>query len=626
MADNPMRPAARLCAALVVFVALVAAPLPTGAAAPTGPRDSLAEWIDGAPERFLYWAQRAAAPEIAEGLQQLDPGGRFILNLPWGDMTGDRADDVIAVDIDSGPGGLGLTGFSTTLRALDGRDGSSLWSREFDAQLVFPIEIRLGKKARPGALVVTYDYEDDATTFLALDHRGRRAYRHVFASTTQVDAGYVTGREEVISFALQDSLRGRASDVLIGVANVRRTPQVHPDVPSIVGVTTTQVIDGRTGKLVEHSEPELGVGRVPVPLRAPDLDGDGLDDHVMTYVLPATGSDEESELPTLPSLDGGELLRGRRGTDGTRLWTSPPLELDEKWDAPPLLTDVTLGDQTRDGHAEVLVSYDRHPYISPAFHFVYPSADQKGVWSLSGRNGNVLWHRAVSSARGVEDLDRDRRRDVLLVDDVSDGKRPGTRVVGASGLDARRVYSRFFPVRKRDDQTVESNLYVAGDLQPDRVTDFVLSQMLRREFENGMELAWVGEHLFSGRTGAGLGGVRNYSPVGASVDGRGDDLYRWASEGGAEIVDGRTRAPRLTVELDIPLTLPTDMDFLFPLAARLDRDRCADFVGTLMNSRSTFAVGIDGGSGRLLWAKRQQGIDLGGPVTQTRRVDRNRAC
>ena len=626
MADNPTRPAARLCAALVVLVALLAAPLPTGAAAPTGPRDDLAEWIEGAPDRFFYWAQRAAAPELTEGLQQLDPGSRFILNFAWGDMTGDGADDVIAVDIDSGPGGLGLTGFSTTLRALDGRDGDSLWNREFEEQVVFPAEVTLGKKARTGVLALTYDYEEDATTFLALDHRGRRAYRHVFAASTQVDEGYVTGRKEVISLALQDSRRGRASDVLIGVADVRRTPPVHPDVPSIVGVTTTSVIDGRTGKLVEHSEPELGVGRIPVPLRAPDLDGDGLDDHLMTYVLPATGSDEESGLPTLPSLDGGELLRGRRGTDGTRLWTSPPLELDDGWDAPPLLTDVTLGDQTRDGHDEVVLSYDRREYITPSFDFAYPSPDQKGVWSLSGRNGNVLWHRPVSSARGVDDLDGDRRRDVLLLDDVNDDKRPGTRVVGASGLDARRVYTRFFPIRKDDDQTVESSLYSAGDLQPDRVSDFVLDRALRREDDNGIERWWVMGRLFSGATGARLEGLRDLWPVGASVDGRGDDLYRWTDEGGISVVDGRTRALRITAELDIPLTLPMDIDFLIPMRARLDRDRCADFVGTLMNSQSTFVVGIDGGSGRLLWAKRQQGIDLGGPVTQTRRVDRNRAC
>ena len=133
--------------------------------------------------------------------------------------------------------------------------------------------------------------------------------------------------------------------------------------------------------------------------------------------------------------------------------------------------------------------------------------------------------------------------------------------------------------------------------------------------------------LISGATGARLGVLRDLSPMGASIDGRGDDLYRWSgSPAGMEVLDGRTRTMRLGIDFDIPLTLPTDFDYLIPIAARLDGDRCADFVGTLTNSRSTFAVAIDGGSGRLLWVKRQQGVDLGGPVRQTRRSDRNHAC
>lgn len=620
MADNPTRPA-RLCAALLVLVALVAAPGSSNAT-PQRTADPLAEWVEEAPDRFFYWAQRAVRPELAEAFQGLDPGGRFILNFPWGDMTGDRSDDVLTIEIDSGPGGLGLAGYSTTFRALNGRNGNPLWSRTFESEVVFPIEVTLGKKARTGVLVLSYDFEEDATTFLALDHRGRRAYRHTFVASTQTDDGYVTGREEVISVALQSSLRGRATDVLIGVADVRQIPEVHPEVPSVAGVTSTLVIDGRTGRRVQHSEAELGIGRVPVPVRAPDLDGDGLEDHLMTYVLPEAGSDEESGLPTLPSFEG-ELVRARRGTAGTRLWTSPALELDDGWDAPPLVTHVTLGDQTRDGHDEVLLGFDRDPYITPSFDLSYPS-DRKGVWSLNGRDGDVLWHRGVSSAVVLDDLDGDRRRDVVLVDDMS-SRKSGTRVTGASGLDARREWSRFFRVRTDDDQTVESSLGRAGDLQPDGVSDFVLVQMLRRDFENGTEWRWAGEHLFSGASGKGLGEIRTVWPLGASVDGRGDDLFRWADDG-FEILDGATRRQRLAIGLEIPLTLPTDGSALLTFPARLGRDRCADFVGTILSSTSTFAVGIDGGSGRLLWAKRQQGIDVGGPVTQTRRVDRNRAC
>lgn len=625
MADSSTRPGARLCASVVVFVALVAVPLgPT--AASTVPRDdAVARWVAQGPDRFMHWAQRAAPRELVEALQIGDPGGRFILNLPWHDMTADGLDDVMAIDLDFGPDGLGLTGVSSKLIALNGRDGTALWSRDFEDQMVFPVEVTLGKKARGGALALVYDFETYATVFVGLDHRGRTFYEHAFPVETSVEDGEVFGSEDVVSFAVQDSLAGRADDVFVGIANVTRGPRVDPAVPSVVARTRTAAIDGKTGDLVEHAETELAVGRVPMPLAAPDLDGDGLDDHLIAYVLPDVEEDEESGLPVLPPVEG-ELVRGRRGTDGARLWTSPPLELAEGWDAPPLKTGVTLGDQTRDGHDEVLLSFEQHSYLSAGGEIVRPGPDQKGVWSLSGRKGDVLWARPVTHGLVIDSVDRDRRRDVVLVDNVQ-GKRSGTRLTVASGLDARRVYTKFFSVRRRNGQTVDSNVWPAGDLQPDGVDELILSQGLRRESANAGSYEWVRDVLLSGATGRNMRSLHDLSPMGASVDGHGDDLYRWPSSPAAVgVIDGRTRGPRLYLELDIPLTLPTDADYLIPIPARLDRDRCADFVGTLANSRSTFAVGIDGGSGRLVWAKRQQGLDLGGPAMQTKRLDRNRAC
>lgn len=623
MADYSTRPATRLGAALVVLLALVAVPLQPTVAAPTEHPDALTEWAEGAPDRFLYWAQQTASPELVEALQLVDPGGRFILNLPWDDMTGDGLDDVMAIDLDFGPDGMGFTGISSKLTVLDGRSGDVLWAREFEDQPAFPAEARLGPKARNGVVVLTIDPETYATVFIGLDHRGRELYKYSFAS----DGTSGGTAEEVVSFALQNSLEGRATEVLVGLSSVTRTIPVDPAVPSLVARTRTAVIDGKTGTLVEHPDLEIGVGRVPIPLTAPDLDGDGLQDHVVTYVLPDVEYDEESGLPLVPELEE-ELVRGRRGVDGTRLWTSAPLDLADDWDDPPISAELALGDQTRDGHDEVLLVLGQHGYINSDFEYVYPSSHRRGVWSLNGRNGDVVWHRPVSSAVVVEDLDGDRRRDVLLVDPVDGDKRSGTRITGASGLDARRIYSRFFRVDRDDDQRVYADLWSAGDLQPDGVSDFILDQTLRRDFANGVELALIRNVLFSGADGRRLQGLGMGWPLGASVDGRGDDLYRWrgTSPNEVAVADGTSGRTLVEAALDIPLTLPTDVDYLIPIPARLDRDRCADFVGTFENSRSTFAVAIDGGTGRLLWAKRQQGPDLGGPVTQTRRVDTNRAC
>lgn len=624
MADYSGRPAARLFTALAVVAALLTPSLhPPATAAPGAVR----QWAAEGDERFLHWAQRAAPRELVDALQAGLPGDRFIVNIPWGDMTGDRRDDVLALEFDFGPGGLGLTGVKTRFETLDGRTGKSLWERKFD-NVTLPVEVRLGAKARTGVLAVSRDSESDTTTFLAIDHRGRTFYEQSFQATSRVDAGVTMGREDVVSFDVQDSLRGRATEVLLAIADVRRTAEVDPALPSIVGRTRTASIDGRTGEVVAHPDVEVGLGRVPTPLVAPDLDGDGLEDHVVTYVLPDVEPDEETGLPIVPDPQA-EYVRGRRGTDGARLWTSDPLELGDGWDGPALQVDVDLGDQTRDGHDEVLLSYDRYPSFRPDMQFVFPAPHLEGVWSLSGEDGDLLWHRAAGAAVVVASIDRDKRRDVVLVEDVSGDKRSGTRVVGASGLDARRVYTRFLPIRRDDDQEVESLVGTAGDLQADGVVDLVLRQTLERQVGDGRLEGEIREPmLLSGATGARFPGSRHVSPVGASVDGRGDDLYRWitAAPSGMDIVDGRTRELRLSVAFDIPLTLPTGYDYLTPVPARLDGDRCVDFIGTLSNSRSTYAIAIDGGTGRLLWARRQQGLDLGGGVTQTRRVDVGPGC
>lgn len=630
MADYPRRPAARLGTALAIVAAVAASPIHQSvAAAPRAPANLVGEWADDAGERFLYWAQRAGLHKgLIDALQGSLLRDGFIVNLPWRDMTGDHRDDVLALEFDFGPGGLGLTDTTTRFEALDGRSGKTLWRREFESNFVLPVEIALGPKARNGVLALLHDFETDTITFLAIDRTGRDFYEQSFTAKNQLGAGVVTGREGVLSFDLQDSLRGRATEVLIGIADVRQSYVTDPALPSVVGRTRTVLIDGKTGELVAHPDEEIGVGRVPTPLAAPDLDGDGLDDHVVTYVLPDVERDEEAGLPVVPDHEA-EYVRGRRGTDGAKLWTSDPLELGEGWDGPAIKADLGLGDQTRDGRDEILLSYDGLGALRPDMQFVYPRPELRGAWSLSGKDGSLLWHRPVTAAVVVENLDRDKRPDVVLVEDVSRAKRSGTKLTGASGLDSRPVYSRFFPVRRDDDQRVESHLWGAGDLQPDRVRDLVLLQWLRRDFEGGGGEWWLAkESLISGRTGVRLGTTWDLSPLVASVDGRGDDLFHWGSvpPSGFAVVDGHTRAVRLRVSLDIPLTLPTDSDFLMPFPARIDRDRCVDFVGTLQNSRSTFAVAIDGGSGRLLWAKRQQGLDVGGPVTQPRRLDRNRAC
>lgn len=641
MGERRQRRTGSVAAPLVAFVlALPVTALPAPAAvaetptravaAPDRPKSAVAAWAAEGADRFMRWAARAGAPkELFDGLQKLDPvEDHFITNLAWPDLTGDGFDDVLAVDFNFGAAGLGLEGTSTTLTAFGGRTGKILWAEEFEREMSFPVAVRLGAKARTGVLIVTLDWANDTTRFVALDHRGRRAYRHEFTASSTFDRGQLTGREDVVSFGVLNALPGRASDVLIGIASVREVPPVHPGAPTIAGYTKTVVIDGKSGGLVSHADPELGVGRVPVPLAGPDLDADGLEDQVVTYVLPDLPADEETGLPGLPSASG-QYVRGRRGSDGAKLWTSEALDLADDWESPPLLVQTDLGRVTRDRSHEVVLHYDPFGFVGTSFRWFSPHPDPKGTWVIDGKNGTVLWWRDVTSPLVSRDVDGDGRRDVVATVDVNTRKRSGTRLLALSSLDGKDVYARFFPQRRGKDERVESFLWRAGDLQPDGVGDYLLQQSLRRDSPNSTRWRMMPPRFVSGRTGAQLGRRSWHTfPMWASLDGRGDDLFAYAHgpPNVARIADGRTRELLLVTALDIPMTLPTDHDLLSVDAGHLDGDGCADLVGTLVSSKDTFVVALDGGSGKLTWSKRQLGLDVGGPIVQTRRHDANSAC
>ncbi|HEV2756887.1 MAG TPA: hypothetical protein VG318_14060 [Actinomycetota bacterium] len=579
--------------------------------------------------RLLYWAERAGLSEdVADRLQGLVAGpDEFVVNLPWGDLTGDGLADVLALGYEDGPGGLGGAEGRTHVTALSGLSGRTLWSRSFDEGFAFPIDLTLGRRGRSGVLMVSFRYPAPTVAFIGIDSRGRDVYRHEFAPTNSADAGVVSGREEVVSFDLLDALPGRATELLIGVADVRQVPQAHESLPDLVARTRSLLVDGRNGNLDVHQYTEVGVGRVPIPLAAPDLDGDGFDDQVVTYVVPDLEYDEETGLPIVPDATM-EHVRGRRGSDGVKLWTSPPLDIASEWESPNLVV-TRLGDYKRDGSEELLLSLDPYGYRSSSIRWTGGPPDPHGLWLLSGKDGNLHWYARGHSPTLLGDLDVDGRGDLVTAVDVSGRRKSGTWLVARSGLDGASLYRRFFRLNAKGVEVVESFLGGVGDLHPDGAQEVILQQALRREFDGGMEWALFHPRLVSGRTGTKIPRSGHVYPIHASIDGRGDDLETFPggdSLAEAHFVDGSTRRLRLSVGFDIPLTLPTDMDYLLAIAAPLNRDACADFVGTLSNETSTFAVMIDGGSGRVLWSRRQLGLELGGPIVQTLRVDRNRAC
>lgn len=552
---------------------------------------------------------------------------------PWPDLSGDRVDDVMSVDyaVQTSADHV-VINESMELAVFNGKNGRKLWSKTYKLGQGWgtPLSARVGSTGRNGVVVLLA--EEEKLSFVGLDSSGSQVYSQEFEMARRFPDP-VAPYTDVASYGLLDALPGPATDVMVGVADVSEFP-TPPGVPGVAAVMTTKVIDGSSGELVTHLEPEIGLGRVPKPMPAPDLDADGLDDVVIAYVLPDVSLDPETGLPEVPNVES-EYLRARRGQDGSKIWTSDPLELGEPtesyFDQPYLKIEDALGDVTSDERPDVLL--ERYP--TPFGEFVLSSPDKPARFLfVSGANGSYIWDKEADDSALVGDLDSDGDRELLFANEYKAKKIRGTRLMAYEGtghvLYERRIPAEADPWGDREWEGVSSDLSLTGDVDVDGTGDVFLYQTLWVSDKNstmGMTLRPLIVSSLEGRT---LGPrLEQDRPLRSSVDGRGTDLMRFPYRGppsAVRVMDGLTRRMVIRTDLDIPMTLPTEDDWLSSLIAfHADRDPCADLVALVQNDKNSFLAVIDGASGRIKWSHRLVGPDLG-DLEQSPPVDANRRC
>ncbi len=457
---------------------------------------------------------------------------------PAGDLDRDGKRDVLSERFV-----FSEDGESLTLVARRGVNGAKLWSRDMGDGFGFAMPARVGEDGAAGVLLLTFDGSgEDAfvagvwrQTLTVTALRGTdgaplwtRSFDGVIADS--VGGFAVTGL--AINVAPLDAVGNRATDVLVSTLDIAAVAGQG------VGQGTVEVLDGGDGSTVATAE-EGGMNTLPIATPAGDLDANGGDDLIFF-------TEREDDEPG-PS---GTVV-GIASSDGSELWRTDDLAVD----AFAFVDDP--GDMDGDGHDEVLSS----SFFGRSF-------------VLDGATGVRRWSRRGQIAYPLGDATGDRLPEVALttiVDPFFFGEF-GFATEGGAGLPlplplataglgggsvaassgggggsvsagggrggprigvVTKVIDVTGDVVRRDRTTVPFpsgnsvtfvEFGIAGDLDGDRRRDSLASVVVA---DIDAERFSSKRRFLSGRTGRRLwspeGGDQ---PVGAAVDGDGDDVVR----------------------------------------------------------------------------------------------------
>ncbi|MDQ3956777.1 MAG: hypothetical protein M3273_00480, partial [Actinomycetota bacterium] len=163
----------------------------------------------------------------------------------------------------------------------------------------------------------------------------------------------------------------------------------------------------------------------------------------------------------------------------------------------------------------------------------------------------------------------------------------------------------------------------AGDLQPDGIADTYVTTHVRHTPGTETNV----RYLVDGRTGErSLVSGAELFPLGTDLDLHGADVARARWRDRNVVVTAVTSQNRVLWESVVSFGLalePGDIP-LDVVAARLDRDRCADLVVSVAARRGRYVAALDGGDGSLLWMRTLDGAEARGAARAG--ADRNRAC
>ncbi|MDP9066960.1 MAG: VCBS repeat-containing protein [Actinomycetota bacterium] len=368
---------------------------------------------------------------------------------PVPDMNGDGYLDVLRqtrsfemFDDASAPGDYS---YSLALEVLDGTDGTTLWKAYESAydKLFFPALAKVGRGVRNGLHIFEYDERSYPATVsvTALHGSGKKAWRQTIPERRIVALDHI------------NSAPGRATDLLVGYL-LRQTQAGHLREPLLTS-TSALVIDGRGGRIVRHPSIETRVGRRAVPLAAPDLDGDKLEDYVFV--------DEWDPYARVFTQGEGHVV-AREGREGDELWESEPVltghsswvtgvaDLDGNQ-----RSDLVLETELGDGYG-------------------YGAESDAPLHALEGKAGSVLWSHTGWLFEEIGDIDRDGTSELMTATPVKEQRGSGVRVT-ARGGSGRAIYSKFLEVEDAPlGAEFYAGLYSPGDLDGDGHPDLLAKQ------------------------------------------------------------------------------------------------------------------------------------------------------
>lgn len=562
--------------------------------------------------------------------------GRFMFGEPSPDLNGDRAPEVIESDMRYSYE-LGETqstlptvesDVDTRIVARKGTNGKKLWAKRYDRD-AYPLPMRLGSKGRHGVLVISGLWNYFGTTgestliFDAFDGRGRLLWSRDYTSVSYYDLITRVSKDAPIMIATFDGVKGRAEDLLVGLATVVEA------YPAQTMTVRTLAIDGATGSEQLHPIVDIGIDWWPIPLPTGDLSGDGLDDFATTNNL---GADPGGDSQQPPSIGG--TVYTRTGAAGVPIWTTSGLEM-EAFAIAFGLPDVVVGSTPEVGLITYVTREEPLPVPVPIDLPVAVSFRwEPRTYLLEGAFGAELWHKRFDSIRSPGDIDRNGKPDLVLDKFSVSFRRSRTRYEQLAVMGTGRKLWKKDLVWRYETMPCPRDLCFGGwglwweggsDYQPDGVRDVFLSQPV----DQNAAFRDTITHVLDGRTGRVRfkdSTDRELQPAGVAIDGRGDDLMGFEYGSDQVHLTARTGMNKMLwggTFAGPPGLIPKKTGF-YALGFKLPGDRCGDVVLDAWIDDDSYYGIFNGANGRVLWS-RWTGAAGDRPVISDL-VDRNRAC
>lgn len=561
--------------------------------------------------------------------------GRWLWGEPAPDLNRDSAPEVLETDlryrysVDMGPGQVLPTVDSetrTTITVRAGRTGRELWHKRYPRD-AWPMAMRVGPKAESGVVVISGLWNFYGTTeenTITLDaftgKNGKRLWTREYTSVSYYDMLTQVTEDSPFLIARLDSLKGRASDLMIAFAT-----QVSTWVSTTMA-TRVVMIDGATGAEHVHPVVDVGVDWWPIPLPANDLDGDGLDDYATTNNFGVdTGGNQE------PPTFGGTLY-ARKGTDGSEIWTTSGIEMKL------FAFTSALPDAVADGTPDLgLSTYveRKAPGLLPVpiyIPFVSGVSYRPRVYLFDGKFGAEAWHKHWEWIYSPGDIDRTGKADIMLGKFRAKFRKSKTTFhqLAVNGV-GERIWQRR-SVWKFETIDCPRGLCIGGywfmldvtpDVEPDSINDVLMAQHVEqnRAFEDSIT------RLFNGDDGVMRFETEDeMQSAGIAIDGKGTDLIAYKHKDNKVRVSARNGMNKTLWAgmLGGPDKILPRNSWFWAQGLKLPGDRCGDLVLTGFEDQESFYAVLDGRDGHLIWW-RWTGPKADRPTFDPK-VDRNRGC